>query len=562
MERSRLPELNRPAEGGEMGTDTLPARLTRVIESVAYDLAHGRNVFVSGGAGTGKSVLIRNVAHVLRRVTGTPAICCAPTGLAARNVGGATVHNQFGLTVRPLYLDDTIDDLMRSNRVMQRLDHLRSKTSCIIIDEVSMTRRDLFDTVAYLIARVNGKSRPTGRLSIPLLVVGDFYQLPPVVPGSALRSLQEHYHTNFEEMLACSSPAWHQFDFRTYELTEPLRQSVRDDADYVWSLNGIRVSGSRAADELMWLSEHTRKAPDEHATHIYPRRAQVREENLRRFGAELAKHKQTCAYRIEDNVISVNRALDDEHELRQWLDGVCHREDDGSNLIAEHALVLIGANEASGAFVNGDRGIVVNLDHERADAGHTPRWVDVELIDNDFRCTGKVVHVTEVERERRVSWTSEDIAAHLRRIGMGVRTGVDGIPIVTGRVPSGLDGFYNGDAYLDVLLHDTARPRHDLVTTMVSTLPVQLAYALTIHKAQGQTIKGLDAATRDLWSPGQFYVAVSRCTTASELHLIGGIDPASVRVSPEAHAYLDHVTWIADDDLETFPSEDICEEDA
>lgn len=86
-----------PARDGQRyGTDTLPNRMTRIIESVVVDLLDGINVDVSGSAGMGKSVLVRNVSKIISLLTGRDVILCVPTGIAAVNVHGRTVYSEFG----------------------------------------------------------------------------------------------------------------------------------------------------------------------------------------------------------------------------------------------------------------------------------------------------------------------------------------------------------------------------------------------------------------------------------------------------------------------------------
>ena len=97
MPRSKIEYLSAPARDGQRyGTDTLPNRMTRIIESVVVDLLDGINVDVSGSAGMGKSVLVRNVSKIISLLTGRDVILCAPTGIAAVNVHGRTVYSEFG----------------------------------------------------------------------------------------------------------------------------------------------------------------------------------------------------------------------------------------------------------------------------------------------------------------------------------------------------------------------------------------------------------------------------------------------------------------------------------
>lgn len=537
MERSRLDELNRPGEGGDFGTDTLPARMTRVIESVVYDLTCGRSVFVSGPAGTGKSVLVKNVCHILEHLTKRPAVRCAPTGIAARVISGMTVHHQFGIARREIYLD--MPEGKQRDRAIMRL--RGQSPCCIVIDEVSMVRRDLFDVAGRLIANVNGYARPHAKMDVPLLVVGDLLQLPPVVKPAELAELQRHYRTKATEMLPCSSGRWVDFDFRCYELTDPLRQGEAASADYVWALGDVRVHGPAAKDGLAWLAANTRQTPDPGAPRILPHVEDVKRANAHAIHAILDNYAVHEVH-LEDRIFEVNAALGNEADNRGWLRSVGHvRRDDDANVICEGAEVIIGANNVDDGYVNGDIGFVraIDLKHE------SPEWVDVVMRDDP----NKVVRVTRTQLDHCVLWDRECLRTHLRAKGLSLTD--DGRLAGKDRLSS-RDLLTNGDAYASALDPDSDVRYFDLVTHTLTTLPVQLAYAMTIHKAQGQTIGRLDVDTRSLWAPGQFYVAVSRCRRASDLCLLGGIDASSVHVSEEARAYLDHVDWVADDDLRTF----------
>jgi ATP-dependent exoDNAse (exonuclease V) alpha subunit len=149
-------------------------------------------VCVTGNAGTGKSVLIREIVKKYSKNSGG-VIVLAPTGVAANNVNGRTIHSFFGIPIKTL--DKSVLDLV--NQTIEKGDQLREKiqqTSVIIIDEVSMMRADIFDIVILILQSLEQQ------YSIPMpqiVLVGDIGQLPPVVTQEDKKVFDELYDTPY-----------------------------------------------------------------------------------------------------------------------------------------------------------------------------------------------------------------------------------------------------------------------------------------------------------------------------------------------------------------------------
>lgn len=143
----------------------------------------GQNVFLTGEGGTGKSVALREAVAALEG-DGRKVAVCAPTGVAAQAVGGATLHSVFGFGLGPKVADAL--DAVRPSRVVREAD-------AVVIDEVGMVRRDLMDAVARVVAAENEARAAAGRGPLQLVAVGDFSQLPPVVTAADRPALAAHY---------------------------------------------------------------------------------------------------------------------------------------------------------------------------------------------------------------------------------------------------------------------------------------------------------------------------------------------------------------------------------
>ena len=151
---------------------------TEEYEAVASHVLDGDgHIFVTGRAGTGKSTLLL----ALREILGDRAAVLAPTGLAAVNVGGQTIHSFFGFP--PRYIGPEDIRRSRNGRVMRKLDYL-------IIDEVSMVRSDLMWAIDQSLRVNRGRARePFGGMR--LILFGDLFQLPPVVRGEEAAMLED-----------------------------------------------------------------------------------------------------------------------------------------------------------------------------------------------------------------------------------------------------------------------------------------------------------------------------------------------------------------------------------
>lgn len=197
-----------------------------------YVKATGRSVFLTGKAGTGKTTFLKYITQT----TGKRFVVLAPTGVAAVNAGGSTIHSFFQLPLCP-YLPD-VKELVTEYQMPERYRSLRKERikiirtlDLMIIDEISMVRADLLDAVDMTLRRYRRNDKPFG--GVQLLMIGDAQQLSPVVKDNERQYISQVYQSPY----FFHSKALQKLDYVTIELEKVHRQQ---DMDFVNILNGIR----------------------------------------------------------------------------------------------------------------------------------------------------------------------------------------------------------------------------------------------------------------------------------------------------------------------------------
>ena len=225
-------------------------KLTEEQEYAVSVMMSGRNVFLTGEAGTGKSTVLQE----FRRRCDRPCVVLAPTGIAAINAGGTTIHSFFQL--RPgLLTPDTIEPFTSGSRAQ-----VIREARTIVIDEVSMVRSDLLSAIDIRLRALTGgpkRQMPFGGKQIVL--VGDFFQLPPVVkPGIESDYLNQRLGGSF----AFQTDLWAAAQFSCVFLRQVHRQG--GDARFMAVLNDLRNGKFAEAAEVLnglCLRERQRKVP-------------------------------------------------------------------------------------------------------------------------------------------------------------------------------------------------------------------------------------------------------------------------------------------------------------
>lgn len=278
-----------------------------------------QSLFITGKAGTGKSTLL----DYFGKKSGSRPVVLAPTGVAALNVKGQTIHNFFNF-----YIDVTPEKI-RDRKIKPKNPKLYKAIKTIIIDEVSMVRADLLDCIDVFL-RMYGpdKDRPFG--GVQMVLVGDLYQLPPVVNGEEMEIFSSHYHSPY----FFSARVFEGFPIEIIELEKVYRQK---DQEFVDLLNRIRNNSVEEDDiknlNSRYLTDFKPKAGQFYIslTTTNKRADEINEEHLARivgktynykadvtgdFGAEYFPTAPNIGFKIGSQVMMLNN-----DPKKRWVNG-------------------------------------------------------------------------------------------------------------------------------------------------------------------------------------------------------------------------------------------------
>lgn len=312
-----------------------------------------KNLFVTGKAGTGKSTLLQ----YFRNNTKKNIVVLAPTGVAAVNVRGQTIHSFFNF--KPDVTPATVEDIKpRSKNIYKKLD-------TIIIDEISMVRADLLDSIDIFL-RKHGKTKKKPFGGIQMIFIGDLYQLPPVVTYREKQLFTEHYKSPYffdakvfdHIQLKLLDKKGSGFEMELIELEKIYRQK---DEEFIDLLNAIR---NNTVNEEQLARLNCRYYPDfnepENEFYIYLTSTNdlanaINNEKLSRLDGKLIK------YRGEINGEFHSKDLPTAEELELKIG----------------AQVMLLNNDSYGRWINGTLGIVKDIEKNYDE----PDVIVVELAD-------------------------------------------------------------------------------------------------------------------------------------------------------------------------------------
>lgn len=202
----------------------------------------GKSIFLTGKAGTGKTTFLRTVKEKSKK----QMVVVAPTGVAAINAGGMTIHSFFQLPLSPYVPGANVKNIFEFGKEKRKI---MASMDLLVIDEISMVRSDLLDAIDSVLRRYRNRYKPFG--GVQLLMIGDLAQLTPVVTPEDEELLRPYYDTPY----FFGSKALQQTDYVTIQLEKIYRQT---DESFVNLLNHVR-DGLPTADDMLTL--HRRYNP-------------------------------------------------------------------------------------------------------------------------------------------------------------------------------------------------------------------------------------------------------------------------------------------------------------
>ncbi|VAW73204.1 DNA repair and recombination protein, putative helicase, partial [hydrothermal vent metagenome] len=204
------------------------------------------NIYLTGKAGTGKTTFLRQ----LKESSPKRMIITAPTGVAAINAGGVTLHSFFQMPFGPFISGSDAHQQAQHRKINKEKINIIKSLDLLVIDEISMVRADLLDGVDAVLRRYKHRDRPFG--GVQLLMIGDLHQLSPVIKDDEWALLKPYYDTGY----FFSSNALKQTDMVSIELKHIYRQS---DAHFIDLLNKVR---DNCLDERSFQALNTRYIAD------------------------------------------------------------------------------------------------------------------------------------------------------------------------------------------------------------------------------------------------------------------------------------------------------------
>jgi len=406
------------------------------------------NVLVTGRAGTGKSTLL----NYFRYTTSKKIVVLAPTGVAAVNVEGQTIHSFFGFLP-----DVTVEKV---GKLKPKKKEIYKELHTIVIDEISMVRADLLDCIDVFLQKW-GRVKGVAFGGIQMVFLGDMYQLPPVV-GSSERDI---FANRYKSPYFFSSDAMNQR--QQAMLTEPMTLSVVElekiyrqrENHFITLLNAVRTN-TITSDMIGRLNERCREdfrpAKNEHYITLTTTNAMAEAENAEHL-AKLSGKQHTFYGKMSGEVD------------RKTLPA------DATLAVKVGAQVMMLNNDGVGRWINGSVGTVL------------------EIIPADVDTPIRIV--VRLENGKRV-----EVGPH----------------------------------HWDVFKFSFDSSAREIVSETVGTFeqyPMRLAWAVTIHKAQGKTFeKVIVDLGRGAFATGQTYVALSRCTSFDGLVLRRPVRKSDVKI--------------------------------
>lgn len=493
-----------------------------IIQCVVHK---GENVFFTGSAGTGKSVVLRLLVQELYRRHGLVNVgVTASTGLAACNIGGQTVHKFLSIGLGTGSPQDLANKIKRNGAAKKRWATL----AVLVIDEILMIDGKLFTKIDEVAKILRNNQKPFG--GIQIVCSGDFFQLPPVSKDQ-------------QSQFCFQSPSWSRAMTRTVTLTKVFRQ--KGDNELIDMLNALREGALN--DNMIGKFHSLRRKVTYNdgiePTELFPTRQEVKRSNETRLHLLPG---QLHTYTARDSESDPN--------LKRLFDNLMCEE---KVELKEGAQVMYLKNYVDNIVVNGSIGTVVGFMPEEFWGLVCSVFKMAELIDPTpeflltLRLLSGLVGRTDYSDEQKAMF--QEIPLDWRPKVTRLAHEAFQIPATKEKLP--VVNFKTANSFTIILVRreefsvDPGRmsrmpggaTKPDKMVR--EQLPLLLAWAISIHKAQGQSIDRLRVDLRRTFEKGQVYVALSRATNKEHLEVVN-FDHRRITVSREVKEFYKTLTAI------------------
>ncbi|XP_070184330.1 uncharacterized protein [Littorina saxatilis] len=465
--------------------------------------------FLSGGAGVGKSRCVLAIYHALvRYLSSRPGdnpdclrvLLAAPTGKAAYNIRGVTLHTAFCLPANQSLSDYVKLDASRLNTLRSTLAELR----LVIIDEISMVGANMMGFVSQRLQQLMGCSKPFGGVSV--LAVGDLFQLRPVMDRWVFQPSRGPYE-------ALAPIVWQEL-FQMFELTQVMRQ--KDDRTFAEALNRIREGCHTKEDASLIKSRVVKSSIPDNMLHLFTSRRLVTEQNTKSLAL---LQSSEILLEAKDSVMGdISVALKTE-----ILHKACDMTVQQTQSLPSHLTLKVGGRfmlvhnvDISDGLTNGASGTLRQVGHKGSEK---PEHVSVVWIEFDEESVGeKTRHRNKQLYTPAISSTWTPIFHAVKQFRVGKR---------------------------------------ENVAVLRKQFPLTACSAITVHKSQGSTLEQVAVSFQGMAQHHLVYVALSRAKTLGGLHLLD-FDPNKIRVSPDVKTEMERlrkkpIEWCVSD-LQQFAS--------
>lgn len=405
--------------------DTLNNDQKLLFNMMVWGYDNGKHFFLTGDAGVGKSYLIQ-VFTDFCELNDLNLILTAPTGVAATNIKGVTLHKMFKI---PL----TIVSETLSEQQLNNIYNIIQYVDIVLIDEISMARIDVFDNTMSVISRANKTRLRKNKRPIMVIVAGDFGQLMPVITSTDRELYKQLTGKDIKNGNCFESHFWKDLKIIPIILKQQMRQS---DNQFCNILNNVKIGLSQ---DIPYLNSNSSQKPIENGIWLCGINKSADTKNVE------------CLDKLEGKLYTsiadiVGKANINQTNLEEYL-----RFKIGARIV-----MLVNDNSNEHSYNNGSLGTITGYD----------KYLDEIYVKLD---NGNTATIQPVEFD-----------------------------------------FYEYDVVNGEVIKEKVG--------YIRQFPFKIGYAITIHKSQGQTYEKMNLVP-EIFSPGQLYVALSRCRTLSNIYI-------------------------------------------